>query len=468
MSSTIPRVADSMRHVLTDIANEAATKSGFLRRHRKLDGASFVQTLVFGWLANPEASAEERAQVAASRGVKISAYGLDKRLDERAAECLRLVLEAALGQAVVAAYPAAVPILRRFSGVYVYDGSVVGLPEALREEWPGLGGNGPAVEAAALKIGVRLDLLGGELYGPVLAKGREHDRRLPLKAEALPTGALRLADLGFFDLELFRTVGERGGYWLSRLKGATVVRAATNPGDGDRMDLLALLRDELAAAAAAAAAAPGATTLELAVLLGDRARLPARLLAKRVPKAVADERRRKLRQDARKRRQPVGEARLALAEYTLLVTDAPAGLLGAEEAFVLMRVRWQVEKLFDLWKRYGRLEESRSRKPWRVLCEVYAKLLGVLLQHWVFLSSTAFWADPYRSLAKAGRTVRQRALALADALEEPALLSRVLETIARCLKTGCRVAKRRKEPGTAQQLLALTTDAAGAEAAIAA
>jgi hypothetical protein len=113
----------------------------------------------------------------------------------------------------------------------------------------------------------------------------------------------------------------------------------------------------------------------------------------------------------------------------------------------------------------GCLEESRSRKPWRVLCEVYAKLLGLLVQHWVFLSSAAFWADPYRSLVKAGRTVRQRALALADALDEPALLSGVLKTIAGCLAAGCRVAKRRKEPGTAQQLLALTNS--GKEAAIA-
>lgn len=457
--STIPRLAECMHRVLTDVADEAATKSGFIRRHRKLDGASFVQALVFGWLANPQASAEERAQVAASRGVEISAYGLDKRCTERGAECLRLVLQAAVGQAVAAAEPAAVPILRRFSGVYVYDGSVVGLPAALREEWPGLGGNGPDVGAAALKIGVRLDLLGGELYGPVLGAGRVHDRRLPLKAEALPAGALRLADLGFFDLELFRSVGERGGYWLSRLKGATVLHAATNPG-GDRMDLLALLRDELAAAA------PGATTLEIAVLVGDQARLPARLLAKRVPKAVAKERRRGLRLDAQRRQRPgVSEARLALAEYTLLITDAPAELLGAEEAFVLMRARWQVEKLFDLWKRHGHLEESRSRKPWRVLCEVYAKLLGLLVQHWVFLTSTAFWADPYRSLVKAGRTVRQRALALADALDEPALLTGVLRTIGGCLAAGCRVAKRRKEPGTAQQLLALTDP--GKEVAIA-
>jgi hypothetical protein len=450
-----------MRRVLTDFANEGAIKSGFVKRRRKLDGASFVQTLVFGWLANPQASAEERAQVAASRGVEISAYGLDKRLTERGAECLRLVLEAAVGQAVGAAEPAAVPILRRFEGVYVYyDGSVVGLPEALREEWPGLGGNGPDAGAAALKIGVRLDLLRGELYGPVLGAGREHDRRLPLQAEALPAGALRLADLGFFDLELLRSVGERGGYWLSRLKGATVVRGATNPAGEGRLDLLALLGGELAA--------PGAT-LELEVLVGDQARLPARLLAKRVPEEVARERRRKLRLDAERRQQPgVSEARLALAQYTLLITDAPAELLTAEEAFVLMRARWQVEKLFDLWKRYGSLEETRSRKPRRVLCEAYAKLLGLLVQHWIFLTSTAFWADPYRSLIKAGRTVRQRALALADALEEPALLSGVLKTIAGCLAAGCRVAKRRKEPGTAQQLLALTTDSAGEEAAIAA
>ncbi len=369
--STIPRVAQCMHRVLTDFANEAAKKSGFIQRQRKLDGASFVQSLVFGWLANPHATNEERAQVAAARGVlQISAYGLDKRLTERAAECLRLVLEANVGQAIAAADPAAVPILRRFSGVYVYDGSMVSLPEALREQWPSLGGNGPDVGAAALKIGVRFDLLGGELYGPVLGAGRQNDQRLPLKAEALPPGALRLADLGFFDLELFRSIGENGGYWLSRLKGASVLRdVVTNPATGDRLDLLALLDEKLATAA------PG-ETLGIEVLVGDQARLPARLLAVRVPEAVAKERRRKLRLDAKKRLKPaVSEARLALAQYTvLLISDAPAELLTAEEALVLTRARWQVEKLFDLWKRYGSLDKSRSKKPWRVLCEVYAKL----------------------------------------------------------------------------------------------
>lgn len=151
-----------------------------------------------------------------------------------------------------------------------------------------------------------------------------------------------------------------------------------------------------------------------------------------------------------------------MAEWTILTTNAaPAELLEVTEAFVVMRARWQIEKLFDLWKRHGHLDKSRSEKPWRVLCEVYAKLLGLLVQHWVLLCSPAFWAEPYRSLVKAGRTIRRRALSLADALDDPAQLSKALGVIGSCLKAGCRVAKRRKEPGTAQQLLALTSERKG-------
>ncbi|HET8631412.1 MAG TPA: hypothetical protein VFL91_28655 [Thermomicrobiales bacterium] len=70
------------------------------------------------------------------------------------------------------------------------------------------------------------------------------------------------------------------------------------------------------------------------------------------------------------------------------------------------------------------------------------------------------WAHPDRSLLKAARTVRQRALGLAGALDDAAALARVLARIARCLRVGGRVAKRRRAPGTAQQLLACTTDTA--------
>jgi hypothetical protein len=437
-----------MRHVLGTVAQDAGRQSGFVRRERKLTGASFCQALVFGWLANPEATVEERAQAAATCGTPISPYGLEKRLDdERASKCLLRVLEKAMGEVVKAASPATIPVLERFSGVYLYDGSVVGLPDALREAYPGCGGSyGPE---AALKVGVRLELLCGELHA-TLGAAREHDRNLALEAERMPVGALRLADLGFFELKLFSSLSQRGCYWLSRL----MARVALYEEEGlRRLDLAELLLGAL----------PQQQRMEFSVKVGEKEKLAARLLAARVPEEVANERRRRVRKEAIKRGQAVSEERLRLAGWTILITDAPPELLTIEEALVVMRARWQIEKLFDLWKRYGHLDKSRSKKPWRMLCEVYAKLIGLIIGHWVILAGS--WRKAERSLVKAARTVRQRSLSLAEELDNPKRLRRTLESIARCLQAGCRVDKRRKQPGTAQQLLALTD--AGKEVAIA-
>ena len=58
----ISRVCKAMQTVLTIIADNIARESGFLQRLRKLSGCKFVQTLVFGWLSNPDATLEELSQ----------------------------------------------------------------------------------------------------------------------------------------------------------------------------------------------------------------------------------------------------------------------------------------------------------------------------------------------------------------------------------------------------------------------
>ena len=55
----ITQIARAMQEVLTTISKQAGRESGFIQREVKLDGASFIQTLVFSWMANPEASLEE-------------------------------------------------------------------------------------------------------------------------------------------------------------------------------------------------------------------------------------------------------------------------------------------------------------------------------------------------------------------------------------------------------------------------
>jgi len=114
---------------------------------------------------------------------------------------------------------------------------------------------------------------------------------------------------------------------------------------------------------------------------------------------------------------------------------------------------YTIELLFKLWKSHGRIDESRSGKPWRVICDVYAKLLAMIVQQWIWLIS--LWDYPDRSLTKAAQTVQKYALQLAGGLWSHQRTLETLETIARCLSKGCRMNPRKKHPNTYQLLLAV-------------
>jgi hypothetical protein len=147
----------------------------------------------------------------------------------------------------------------------------------------------------------------------------------------------------------------------------------------------------------------------------------------------------------------VSAVRLALAAWTVLVTHVPSARLTLREALVLARGRWHMERLFKRWKSQGRVDESRRTKPGRILCEVSAKLLAMLVQPWVFLVSC--WAYPDRSLTKAAQTVQKHALHLASAFASGKRLTAALLTVKRCLAAGCRMNRRKNHPNTYQLLL---------------
>ena len=137
-----------------------------------------------------------------------------------------------------------------------------------------------------------------------------------------------------------------------------------------------------------------------------------------------------------------------MAGWTVYVTNVPAARLSLAEGFVLGRARWQIELVFKLWKSGGRLDESRSAAPWRVLCEVYAKLIALVVQHWLLLLGG--WDRPDRSLVRAAQTVSAHAVCLLRALDRPARLREEVAAIVACLQAGCRVASRKTHPSAFQ------------------
>jgi hypothetical protein len=173
-----------------------------------------------------------------------------------------------------------------------------------------------------------------------------------------------------------------------------------------------------------------------------------------VPQEVADERRRRIRAAAKDKGRAPAQAALALAAWNGLITNAPVALLSLEEALVLLRLRWQIELLFKLWKSHGKVAEWRTANPVRILCEVYAKLLALVVQQWLIVASG--WGDPERSLFKAAQVVRSYAAELASAFGDGERFISVLRTLARVLQRSARMNKRRTTPTTAQWLVALT------------
>lgn len=430
----IPDIAETMQTVLTIDAEQAAKESGFVQRQSKINGPVFVQSMMFGFLSNPESTVGELVQTAEKVGITVTGSGLVQRCTETGAEFLRMVVHKALDY-VIAADPVAIPLLNRFTHVLVQDSSTIVLPLELADIWEGCGSSTEAGDAA-LKLQVQIDLITGKLTGIELQHGRDSDRASTLQTlEVLPK-ALYMTDLGYFKLSRFRDIAEGGAYWLSRMPANVVVFDA----DGNRWNEVTDLLNDIW----------DGSVVDIPVSLGVQERLEARLTAIRVPKDVEAQRRHKLKKDARKKGRTPTKRQLAMCAWTIFLTNAPVTLLTVEEIVVLARTRWQIELLFKLWKSEGQVDKSQSQKPYRILCEVYAKLLGMVVQHWLCL--VELWAYPDRSLFKAVKTIRKEAYHL---LSDLLRWDRLLETIADIGRViaGCRIDQRKTAPNTYQLLL---------------
>jgi len=88
-----------------------------------------------------------------------------------------------------------------------------------------------------------------------------------------------------------------------------------------------------------------------------------------------------------------------------------------------------MEMLYKLWKQYGRIDEWQTANRWRILCELYAKLIGLLLHHWFIILFA--WQDEQRSLVKLAQVVRDSACSLLEALAGSCSLCSVLQSMKR-------------------------------------
>lgn len=436
--SSITEISEILTEVLNETANRLEWETGFVQRESKIHGADFAQSLIFGWWQEPQITLEGLRQVLGRREVGITASGLCQRFCQASVDFFQRLLEILTQQCLRAQEPMPYPLLRAFRAVIVEDSSVIALPAELAAVWRGCGGR-PGASEGGVKLYVQWDVLGGQLFGPHLSDARRNDRRSPFDPDQLPPGALYLADRGFFSQERLQTLTQRRG----REKGYVVTRMQGNTGlwlrNGHKLELRGVLPRQVGEAR------------EIGVLVGKRARLPMRLILVRVPTEAAKQRRDNLKADAKDHGREPSEEALYLADWTILLTNVPRRLLSLPQVLVGARLRWQIERLFRLWKEHGHIDEWRSKKPDRVLTEVYAKLCAMLIQQW--LIHQGCWHDPHQSLFKAAQVVRREVNRLMVALFEGGVEAALRSILGLLRRVGGQRNRRKAHPGTDQLLL---------------
>jgi hypothetical protein len=426
-----------LQTLFTHDAEQAAHDSEFICRKRKLTGPAFAQALVFAWLDKPTATVDELVTSLARAGVTLKTQSLEDRFTPEAAEFFRLLLGRALDKAIAFNHRSVVPLLRLFQGVFLLDSTSVTLPAVLADALPGCGGrNNPEACKAALKITVRFELTVGRLDGVNLNPGKTADASTELQSSPLPKGSLRLADLGFFDLDVLQGYAAQDVYFISRpVSNLTIFDAR-----GRKLKLARYL------------ARRRGDHVDEWVWVGAGKKMWCRLLAVRCPEEVASQRRDKAKKEAQDHGRQASEERLEICGWTVFLSNVPGGLLTLQEVWVLYRVRWQIELLFKLWKSDGQIDESRSENPYRVLTEVYAKLLGMVVQHWLLLGCGGA-AFSKKSQRKAARAVRDQVSHVAAVLLDAAALLLALEVMARMVAAAGEISTRKRRPSTFQTLL---------------
>ena len=298
--------------------------------------------------------------------MRISRVALHYRFSKDAAAFLLKCLHFVLQQKFSRMGQINTKLLRPFRRVLLVDSSSWDISEKLRSVLPGSGG---AASAANCKLQAVYDYKHSELAFLDVTAGTVPDNRYTDHlADLLQKGDLLLIDQGYFKLSTLADIIAKGAFFLTRFLVRTILKDAITQAP---IDLAKHLRQVQSNAC------------EMNVLMGGEklSQVTCRLIALRVSEQIANERRRRLKKEAKKKGRAVSKHHLHMCGWTLLITNVPQRWLALEMVRAFYTVRWQIELLFKQLKSILRIHQSDTSKEDRLRCELYGKLIGAVIIH---------------------------------------------------------------------------------------
>lgn len=338
MSRTLPTNCSKL--ILPDLDLIASETKLVIRKSPKFSPDGFIQTLLSS-VATGQASSN---QIAADLKTRVDASMARQSMHERFTHKSTAFLLTTLGDLMKQRFAPTRPALEEseIKRIVVQDSSGQVMPKSNSENFPAHGNHHGAT--AGVKIDFAYDLLAGEVISHILEQATTQDKVIGKEVIVeIGIGDLVLRDMGYFILDEFTAIEERGAWWLTRLPLTTNVFLES----GKSLEKLLNSRKN--------------DVLDLTVLVGEQ-RKKCRLVAVRAERRVVDQRRADRRKRAREKKKAPCRKGLIRDGWHLMLTNLKKEDAGVGQLVEVYRSRWAVEIQFRAWKQSLNLTKALNRK----------------------------------------------------------------------------------------------------------
>ena len=207
--------------------------------------------------------------------------------------------------------------------------------------------------------------------------GRQSDAKdANSKLSDIEQGDLILRDLGYFSIDTLLGIDNAKAFFISKLN----VKVAVYEKSGGKMvkldfgKLYAFMTKN------------NIPRIEKAVYIGEKEKMPLRMVINVMPDEQIEKRTRKITRYNKRKKHQVSDEYLNRLKFNLVITNLPVDIATSGSILLIYKLRWQIELMFKIWKSTFGIHTTRKMKIERFLYLLYSKLL-LLTINWEIITN---------------------------------------------------------------------------------
>lgn len=388
-----------------------AKESGFQKRKSKVSPKAFLETVFFSSADKSPSLSDYCIDFQHSSDKSISKQGIDKRFNESLKAMLKKLVEEVIAKQI-SRKANLKGAGKYFTEIRLMDSTEFKLSKNVAGRFPGYGLGREALG----QVQFEFDLLSGKVKQLDVGSGLNSDVTAGLtEIDKVPEQSLLIRDLGYFHPKTFQNLQERKIYYISRAKSQWnfYLRDSKNYHRITTLEIIEKLK------------AQKQKYLDIEVFVGEKLKVPMRLIANLLTEQQAQKRIKKKTDRLGK----LGKDALEGSRLNLFVSNIEKEKCDANSIYELYRLRWQIELIFKTWKSIMNLHKIHTMNALRLECLLWIKLLWVLL-NWSMLLFLQRFSKVELSFHKLSRIMLSRKAAIRmDILDNTNLLKRWLNNL---------------------------------------